>query len=95
MPELQTSESKTQRHVGLAQDMEILEWKWDMNIMDFITGLPRFRSQNDSIWMILDRMTKIHPLLARKNHSFGRGLCEIIHSGGCENSWSPSVDNFR
>ena len=95
MPELQTSESKTQRHVGLAQDMEILEWKWDMNIMDFITGLPRFRSQNDSILLILDRMTKILPLFAYKKHSFGRGLHEIIHSGGCENSWSPSVENFR
>ena len=95
MPELQTSESKTPRHVVLAQDIDILEWKWDMNTMDFIIGLPRFRSQNDLIWIILDRMTKNHPLFARKNNSFGRGLCEIIHSGGCENSWSPSVDNFR
>ena len=95
MPELQTSESKTPRHVVLAQDIDILEWKWDMNTIDFIACLPRFRSQNDSIWMILDRMTKIHPLLACKNHSFGRGLCEIIRLGGCENSRSPSVDNFR
>ena len=94
MPELQTSESKIQRHVRFAQDMEILEWKWDMNNMDFITGLPRFRCQNDSILLILDRITKILPLFAQKNHSFGRGLCEIIHSGGCENSWSPSVDNI-
>ena len=63
--------------------MEILEWKWDLNTMDFIVGLPMFHSQNDSILMVLDRMLKFHPTLARKDHSFGRGLCEIIHSGGC------------
>ena len=27
--------------------------------MDFITGLPRSRMQPDSIWVIIDRMTKL------------------------------------
>ncbi|WMV32639.1 hypothetical protein MTR67_026024 [Solanum verrucosum] len=26
--------------------------------MDFITGLARYRTQHDSIWVIVDRMTK-------------------------------------
>ena len=34
--------------------------------MDFITGLPRTRRQHDSIWVIVDRMTKSSRFLAVK-----------------------------
>ena len=34
--------------------------------MDFITGLPRTRRQHDSIWVIIDRMTKSSRFLAVK-----------------------------
>ena len=34
--------------------------------MDFITGLPRIRRQHDSIWVIVDRMTKSSRFLAVK-----------------------------
>ena len=44
-----------QRPGGLVQNIELPEWKWDMN---FITGLPRSQAQHDSIWVIVDRMTK-------------------------------------
>ncbi|XP_069143362.1 uncharacterized protein [Solanum lycopersicum] len=40
-----------QRPGVLAQNIEILEWKWEMIDMDFITGLPRSRRQHDSIWV--------------------------------------------
>ena len=39
--------------------MPIPEWKWDNLGMDFITGLPRTRSGYDSIWVIVDRLTKV------------------------------------
>ena len=34
--------------------------------MNFITGLPRTRRQHDSIWVIVDRMTKSSRLLVVK-----------------------------
>ena len=34
--------------------------------MDFITGLPRTRRQHDSIWVIVDRMTKCSRFFAIK-----------------------------
>lgn len=38
--------------------------------MDFITGLPRSQNQCDSIWVIIDRITKsIHFLPMRTNYS--------------------------
>nr|GEV10422.1 putative reverse transcriptase domain-containing protein [Tanacetum cinerariifolium] len=44
------------------QDMywwsEIPKWKWDNITMDFITNLPRSKSGHDTIWVIIDRLTK-------------------------------------
>ena len=34
--------------------------------MDFIIGLPRTRRQHDSIWVIVDRMTKSSSFLSLK-----------------------------
>ncbi|GJU96454.1 putative reverse transcriptase domain-containing protein [Tanacetum coccineum] len=47
-----------QRPSGLLQQPEIPEWKWDKITMDFITKLPRSKSGHDSIWVIVDRLTK-------------------------------------
>jgi hypothetical protein len=35
------------------------EWKWEEITMDFIVGLPKTQSSYDSIWVIMDRLTKI------------------------------------
>ena len=40
------------------QVIRVPTWKWEDINMDFIVGLPRTRRQYDSIWMILDRLTK-------------------------------------
>ncbi|GJW04202.1 putative reverse transcriptase domain-containing protein [Tanacetum coccineum] len=43
---------------GLLQQPEILEWKWDGIAMDFVTKLPRTSSGHNTIWVIVDRLTK-------------------------------------
>ncbi|KAH0644892.1 hypothetical protein KY284_032776 [Solanum tuberosum] len=43
---------------GLSQAISIPTWKWEDLNMDFIVGLPRTRQQHDSIWVIVDQMTK-------------------------------------
>nr|GEW86996.1 putative reverse transcriptase domain-containing protein [Tanacetum cinerariifolium] len=47
-----------QRPLGLLQQPEILVWKWERITMDFIAKLPRTQSGYDSIWVIVDRLTK-------------------------------------
>ncbi|GJW01615.1 putative reverse transcriptase domain-containing protein [Tanacetum coccineum] len=47
-----------QRPSGLLQQPEIPEWKWDNITMKFITKLPRTKSGHDTIWVIVDRLTK-------------------------------------
>nr|XP_033508434.1 uncharacterized protein LOC117273376 [Nicotiana tomentosiformis] len=59
-----------QRPGGLTQCIELPLWKWDMINMDFITGLPRTPRRYDSIWVIIDRLTKsAHFLPVRTTYS--------------------------
>ncbi|KAK8623011.1 hypothetical protein V6N13_117907 [Hibiscus sabdariffa] len=43
---------------GLLQPIRIPEWKWERITMDFVTGLPLTPSKKDSVWVIVDRLTK-------------------------------------
>ncbi|GJR07669.1 putative reverse transcriptase domain-containing protein [Tanacetum coccineum] len=47
-----------QKPSGLLQQPKIPVWKWERITMDFITKLPRTSSGYDSIWVIVDRLTK-------------------------------------
>ncbi|WVZ91055.1 hypothetical protein U9M48_037277 [Paspalum notatum var. saurae] len=50
--------AEKQRPAGLLKPLEIPMWKWEKITMDFIVGLPRTAKGNDSIWVIVDRLTK-------------------------------------
>jgi hypothetical protein len=43
---------------GLLQPLSIPEWKWDDISMDFIVGLPLTARKFDSIWAIVDWLSK-------------------------------------
>ncbi|GJS40324.1 reverse transcriptase domain-containing protein [Tanacetum coccineum] len=47
-----------QKPSGFLQQPEIPEWKWEKLTMDFITKLPKSSSGYDTIWVIVDRLTK-------------------------------------
>ncbi|KAJ0954851.1 putative nucleotidyltransferase, Ribonuclease H [Helianthus annuus] len=55
-----------QKPSGLLQQPEIPKWKWEQIAMDFVTGLPRTQAGNDTIWVIVDRLTKSAHFLAIK-----------------------------
>jgi hypothetical protein len=44
--------------VGLLQPLSVLGWKWEEISMDFTVGLPPTQKNFDSIWVIVDRLTK-------------------------------------
>nr|GEY45956.1 putative reverse transcriptase domain-containing protein [Tanacetum cinerariifolium] len=47
-----------QRPSGLLVQPKIPEWKWDNITMDFVTKLPKSSQGYNTIWMIVDRLTK-------------------------------------
>ncbi|GJV82771.1 putative reverse transcriptase domain-containing protein, partial [Tanacetum coccineum] len=43
---------------GLLVQPDIPQWKWDNITMDFVTKLPKSSQGYDTIWVIVDRLTK-------------------------------------
>nr|GEU96348.1 reverse transcriptase domain-containing protein [Tanacetum cinerariifolium] len=62
-----------QKPSGLLVQLEIPQWKWDNITMDFVTNLPRMSSGYDTIWVIVDRLTKsLHFLPMREDDSMDK-----------------------
>nr|GFA02044.1 retrotransposon protein, putative, Ty3-gypsy subclass [Tanacetum cinerariifolium] len=52
------------------RQLDIPVWKWDEISMDFVTGLPRTQWRHDTIWVVVDHLTKsAHFLPIRKDYS--------------------------
>nr|GEW59023.1 reverse transcriptase domain-containing protein [Tanacetum cinerariifolium] len=47
-----------QKPSGLLVQPEIPQWKWENMTMDFVTKLPKMAVGQDTIWIIVDRLTK-------------------------------------
>ena len=73
----QRVKAEHQRPAGLLQPMKIPEWKWEEVGMDFIVGLPRTQSGYDSIWVIVDRLTKVAHFIPAKTTYTGAKLVEL------------------
>jgi hypothetical protein len=56
------------------------EWKWEEIATDFIVGLPRTQSGYDSIWVIMDRLTKVPHFIPVKTTYSGPQLAELYMS---------------
>jgi hypothetical protein len=52
------------KSAGVLQPLSIPMWKWNDNSMDFIMGLPLIARKKDSIWVIVDRLTKTAHFIA-------------------------------
>nr|GEV18818.1 reverse transcriptase domain-containing protein [Tanacetum cinerariifolium] len=50
--------TECQKPSGLLIQPKIPIWKWERITMDFVTKLPRTSNGHDTIWVIVDRLTK-------------------------------------
>ena len=66
-----------QRPIGLIQLMKIPEWKWEKVGMNFIVGFPRTQGGYDSIWVIVDRLTKVAHFIPVKTTYNGPRLAQL------------------
>jgi hypothetical protein len=76
----QRVKAEHQRPAGLLQPLKIPEWKWEKIGMDFIVGLPRTQAGYDSIWVIVDRLTKVAHFIPVKTTYSGAKLAELYMS---------------
>ena len=62
---------------GLLQPIMVPEWKWDRITMDFVTGLPLTPKKKDTVWVVVDRLTKsAHFIPIRTDYSLDK-LAEL------------------
>ncbi|GJV54416.1 hypothetical protein Tco_1450157 [Tanacetum coccineum] len=62
--------AECQKPFGLLVQPEIPMWKWERITMDFITKLPKTSNGHDTIWVIVDRLTKsAHFIPTRETYS--------------------------
>nr|ABA98110.1 retrotransposon protein, putative, Ty3-gypsy subclass [Oryza sativa Japonica Group] len=73
----QRVKAEHQKPAGLLQPLKIPEWKWEEIGMDFITGLPRTSAGHDSIWVVVDRLTKVAHFIPVKTTYTGNKLVEL------------------
>jgi hypothetical protein len=56
--EFQKVKDDKKNPVGFLQPLPILEWKWEVVTIDFITKIPRTTKQHDSTVVVVDKLTK-------------------------------------
>nr|GEW73118.1 reverse transcriptase domain-containing protein [Tanacetum cinerariifolium] len=81
---------------GFLQQPEIPKWKWENLTMDFVTRLPRTPSGFNSIWVILDRLSKsAHFLPKKKTDSIEKLTDFYLKEIVCRHSVPVSVISDR
>ncbi|GKC24708.1 putative reverse transcriptase domain-containing protein, partial [Tanacetum coccineum] len=78
---LTCSKLKAEHHrpLGLLQQPEIPEWKWDKSTMDFITKLPRLSGGYDTIWKTLNKALGRRLDMSTAYHPQTDGLSECTN----------------
>jgi hypothetical protein len=76
----QLVKAEHQRPAELLQPLKVHEWKWEEIGMDFITGLPKSQRGHDSIWVIVDRLTKVAHFIPVKTTFNGNHLADLYIS---------------
>jgi len=74
----QKAKVEHQRLCGNLQPLEIPVWKWDSISMDFVTHLPRTLRGHDTIWVIVDRLTKSAQLYIKEIVRLHGGPSSIV-----------------
>ena len=64
--ECQQVKTEHQHLAGLLQPLPILSWNWEIIRLDFITGLPRNKNLNESIMVVVDKLSKVAHLYLYK-----------------------------
>jgi hypothetical protein len=73
----QRVKAEHQRSARLLHPLKVPEWKCEEIGMDFIVDLPCTSARYDSIWVIVDRLTKVAHFIPMMTNYTGAKLAEL------------------
>jgi hypothetical protein len=80
------------KSAGVLQPLSIPMWKWDDISMDFIVGLPMTSRKKDSLWVIMDRLTKT--AISLQFILLSATMCRDIHGSNSSFAWNSEDHNI-
>ena len=76
--ECQQVKAEHQHPVGVLQPLPIPDWKWEIIILEFITGLPKNQKQNDSVMVVVDKLSKEAHFISVKTTYKAANIADIF-----------------
>nr|GEZ44102.1 putative reverse transcriptase domain-containing protein [Tanacetum cinerariifolium] len=92
--------AKCQKPSGLLVQPVIPVWKWENITMDFVTKLPKTSSGQDTIWVVVDRLTKsVHFLPMKETDSMEKltrqYLKEVVSRHGTDGQSERTIQTLE
>ena len=63
---------------GKLQPLDILQMKWECISMDFIIGLPKVARNFDSIFVVVDKLTKVAHLIPTRTTASATDIAQLF-----------------
>ncbi|GJZ57576.1 putative reverse transcriptase domain-containing protein [Tanacetum coccineum] len=83
-----------QKPSSLLVQPEIPQWKWENITMDFMTNFPKTATGQDTIWVIIDHLTKSAHFLPTREDDTLEKLTRRIYEGSSPQSYGCQFDHL-
>ena len=67
-----------QHPVGFLQPLLILEWKWEVISLDWITGFPKPQRHHDSIIVVVKKLSKVDHFIPANSTCKASGIMNLF-----------------
>ena len=92
--ECQQVKTEHQHPSILLQPLPIPSWKWEIINIDFIKGLPKNQNQNDSIMVVVDKLSKAAHFIPVNTAHKATNIAEIFMKQFFSFTWNSKSYNF-
>ena len=93
--ECQQVKIEHQHPAGLLQRFPISSWKWEIISLDFVTGLPKNQNLNDSIMVVVDKLSKAAHFIPVKTMYKAANIADMFLKQTFLTAWNTGSHNLR